>query len=109
PKLRMWVGQGEAPVALMRSSWTDKNGIFLGFKGGSASTNHAHMDIGSFVMEAEGRRWSLDPGMQSYGALEARGLSVFGKGQNADRWKIFRMTNYVHSTLTINGELQKVK
>ena len=46
--------QGKSPVALMRTSWTDPKAIYVGFKGGSANVNHAHMDIGSFIMEADG-------------------------------------------------------
>ena len=67
------------------------------------------MDIGSFVMEAEGIRWSIDFGFREYEALEAKGLSIFGRTQDAQRWTIFRLNNYSHSVLTINDELQRVK
>ena len=108
PTATMWVGKGKVPVALMRTSWTDPNAIFVGFKGGAANVNHAHMDIGSFVMEANGVRWAMDFGMQEYESLESKGLSIFGRGQDAIRWSIFRYNNYVHNTLTVNNELQKV-
>lgn len=109
PEKNMWVGHGKTPVALMRNKWADANAIFVGFKGGSASTSHAHMDIGSFVVDADGLRWAMDPGMQDYESLESKGMSIFGRAQNAQRWKVFRMTNYVHNTLTVNGQLQNVK
>lgn len=64
PKDLIWVGRGRTPVALMRTSWTDTSAIFVGMKGGSASVNHAHMDIGSFVMDAQGVRWAMDFGAQ---------------------------------------------
>jgi len=54
PAQLMWVGRGKNPVALMRTSWKDPDAIFVGIKGGSPSVNHGHMDVGSFVMEAEG-------------------------------------------------------
>ena len=108
PSATMWVGRGKVPVALMRTSWTDPKAIFVGFKGGSANVNHAHMDIGSFVMEADGERWAMDFGMQDYESLESKGLSIFGRAQDAVRWRIFRYNNYVHNTLTVNNELQKV-
>jgi hypothetical protein len=108
PATNMWVGKGKVPVALMRTSWTDPSAIFVGFKGGSANVNHAHMDIGSFVMEADGVRWAMDFGMQDYESLESKGLSIFGRGQDAVRWSIFRYNNYVHNTLTVNNELQRV-
>jgi hypothetical protein len=109
PEKNMWIGQGKTPVVLMRTQWGDKDALFLGFKGGTASTNHAHMDIGSFVMDADGVRWAMDPGMQNYESLESKGLSIFERDQNAQRWQVFRMTNYVHNTLTVNRKLQNVK
>ena len=109
PRSTMWVGKGKNPVALMRSSWTDPNAIYVGMKGGSASVNHAHMDIGSFVMEANGIRWAMDFGMEEYESLESKGIEVFGRTQDAQRWKIFRYNNLVHNTLTINNQFQKVE
>ena len=108
PKSMMWVGKGKMPVALMRTSWTDSSAIYVGFKGGSASVNHAHMDIGSFVMEADGVRWAMDFGMQEYESLESKGIQVFGRTQDAQRWNIFRYDNLVHNTITVNNERQRV-
>ena len=107
PTEKMWIGHGKTPVALIRTSWTNPNALFVGIKGGSAATNHAHMDIGSFVMEANGVRWAMDAGMQDYESLESKGLKIFGK--NSQRWEVFRLTNYIHNTLTVNGNLQNVK
>jgi len=108
PKEKMWVGEGASPVALMRTSWTDPNAVYLGFKVGSPSVNHAHMDIGSFIMEVNGERWAADLGSQNYESLESKGMSIFGRSQDTQRWTIFRLNNYPHNTLTINGELQRV-
>ncbi|MEI8328251.1 MAG: heparinase II/III family protein [Candidatus Taylorbacteria bacterium] len=108
PKSKMYVGQGKNPVAIMRTSWTNPDAIFVGTKGGSASINHAHMDIGSFVMEANGVRWAMDFGMQDYESLESKGIYVFGRTQDAERWNIFRYNNLVHNTLTVNNEFQEV-
>jgi hypothetical protein len=66
------------------------------------------MDIGSFVMEAGGVRWASDPGMQSYESLESKGMSIFGRTQDAQRWTIYRMNNHSHNVLTINDQLQEV-
>jgi len=108
PNSKVWVGLGNNPVCIMRTSWIDPKAIYLGFKTGSPKVNHGHMDIGSFVMEADGVRWASDPGMQNYESLESQGMSIFGKTQDAQRWTIFRMNNYSHNTLTINDELQRV-
>ena len=108
PKSTMWVGHGKNPVALMRTSWTDTNAVYLAIKGGSVSVNHAHLDIGSFVMDADGVRWAMDFGMQDYESLESKGIQLFGRTQDAQRWTVFRYTNLVHNTLTINNQHQKV-
>ena len=92
----------------MRTSWSNPNGIYVGFKAGSASVNHAHMDIGSFIMESDGIRWASDFGMQDYESLESKGIQVFGRTQDAQRWTIFRLNNLVHNTLTVDGQLQLV-
>ncbi len=109
PKIKAWKGEGANPVCLMRTSWADRNAIYLGFKAGSASVNHGHMDIGSFVMEADGSRWASDFGMQDYESLESKGIEVFGRTQDAQRWSIFRLINKSHNTLTVNDQLQQVK
>jgi hypothetical protein len=109
PTSKFWVGQGTNPVCLMRTSWSDPNGIYLGFKAGSASVNHGHMDIGSFIMESDGVRWASDFGKQDYESLESKGIEVFGRTQDAQRWSIFRLTNQAHNTLTVDNQLQLVK
>ena len=109
PKTNFWAGAGRNPVALMRSSWTEPNALFAGIKGGSPSVTHGHMDIGSFVMEADGVRWSMDFGYQDYESLESRHIDLWEDKQDGQRWKIFRYNNYAHSTLTVNNQLQRVK
>jgi len=109
PVSKVWLGQGRNPVFMMRNSWTDPNAIYVGFKVGSPSVNHGHMDIGSFIMEAEGVRWAYDFGLQNYESLESKGMSIFGRTQDAQRWTIFRLNNYAHNTLTVNNELQRVE
>ncbi|NGM65821.1 heparinase II/III family protein [Sphingobacterium sp. SGR-19] len=109
PKNRMWAGKGKTPVALMRSSWTDSSAIYVGFKGGSPSTNHGHMDVGSFVMESDGIRWAIDFGREDYRLLESQNINIWNFDQNSERWGVFKYSNLAHNTLTVNGELQNVK
>jgi hypothetical protein len=108
PKKLIWVGKGKNPVAMMRSSWTDPKAIYVGLKAGSPSVSHGHMDVGSFVMDALGQRWSMDLGMQDYESLESKGVKLWGKEQDAQRWEVYRYNNFAHSTLTFNNELQWV-
>lgn len=108
PKTTMFRGSGKNPITLMRTSWTDPNAIYVATKAGSVSVNHAHMDIGSFIMEADGVRWAMDFGSQEYESLESKGIQLFGRTQDAQRWTVFRLTNFVHNTLTINNQHQRV-
>lgn len=108
PDSLTWIGHGATPVALMRSSWTDRAAIFVGMKGGTPSENHAHMDIGSFVMDADGERWAMDFGMQEYESLESKGIKIWGRTQDAERWSVFRYTNQAHNTITVNNQHQRV-
>jgi hypothetical protein len=109
PKTLMWAGKGKNPVALMRTSWSDSAAIFVAVKGGSPSLSHGHMDVGSFVMEADGVRWAMDLGMQNYESLESKGVNLFNMKQNSQRWTLLRYNNLFHNTLTVNNQLQKVE
>jgi len=108
PEENIWVGQGDNPVAIMRTSWTDPNAIYAGLKTGSPSVNHGHMDAGSFIMDAKGERWVMDFGMQDYNSLESAGVNLWNMGQTSTRWEVFRYNNLAHNTLTINNQYQKV-
>ncbi|MBO0937062.1 heparinase II/III family protein [Fibrella sp. HMF5335] len=108
PKNTLWVGEGKTPVAFLRSSWTDPAAIYVAIKGGTPSTNHAHMDVGSFVMDADGVRWAMDFGMQQYESLESKGVDLWNMKQHSQRWQVFRYGNSVHNTLTVNDSLQRV-
>jgi hypothetical protein len=109
PKATMWVGSGANPVALMRTAWGDPNATYLAIKGGSPSVNHAHMDIGTFVMETEGVRWGIDLGAQDYESLESKGVDLWNGKQNSQRWQVLRYNNHYHNTLTIDTAFQLVK
>jgi hypothetical protein len=108
PRETAWWGSSKNPVALFRTSWTDPAALFIGLKGGSPQLSHAHMDVGSFMMEADEVRWAMDFGMQEYESLESKGVDLWNMKQTSQRWRIFRYNNYTHNTLTINGALQQV-
>lgn len=106
PSALSWSAQGVTPVAFHRSAWT-ADASFVAIKGGSPSASHAHMDIGAFVMDADGVRWADDLGMQDYHSIESQGLNLWGKGQDADRWKIFRLGTSAHSVIMVDGQQQR--
>ncbi|NQU19644.1 MAG: heparinase II/III family protein [Candidatus Nealsonbacteria bacterium] len=102
-----WHSEGETPVTVHRSSWTDLNATYVGFKAGSPSANHGQMDTGSFVLDADGVRWALDLGAEGYHGIESRGMNLWNRSQNSDRWTIFRQSNHGHNTLVIDEQLQR--
>ena len=104
----VWQGDGPNPIGVFRSSWTDSNGLFLAFKGGSARVNHGHMDAGSFVLECDGVRWACDLGAQDYYSIESKGWDLFKRTQDSDRWKVYRLNNSSHNTLTLDGQLHNM-
>jgi hypothetical protein len=107
PRQLFYQGDGRSPVVMARSGWDD-SATYWGIKGGSPSTNHGHMDIGSFVLDMKGERWALDLGMQGYNSLESKGIDLWNRNQDSERWTVFRLNNFAHNTLVANGALQQV-
>jgi hypothetical protein len=66
------------------------------------------MDVGSFVMDANGIRWAMDFGSQDYNSLESAGVDLWNMAQTSERWTVFRYNNLAHNTLIVNNELQRV-
>lgn len=87
-------------VALMRTSWTDANALWVGFKGGDNKANHSHLDLGTFNFDGLGQSWALDLGGDNYNLPE-----YFGK----ERWTYYRLRTEGHNTLTIDDENQDPK
>jgi oligo-alginate lyase len=107
PAETTYLAQGKSAVAALRSGWGTGD-IYLAVKGGTPSSNHAHMDIGSFVMEANDVRWAMDFGSSDYNTLETNGVDLWNMSQNSERWDVFRYNNIAHNTLTFNGKKQLV-
>lgn len=100
-----FTGQGDNAVAMWRSAWNDPAAFYFAIKAGGAGVSHGHMDAGSFVLERDGVRWCEDLGMQDYESIESRGMKLWDRKQNSDRWTIFRLNNHAHNTLSIGGQL----
>jgi hypothetical protein len=105
-----WKGEGKNPIAVFRAEKDENTGFYLGMKGGSASVNHGNMDVGSFILEIGGVRWSIDPGSQSYHELEQiMGDGLWDESQEGERWTLLTKNNYNHSTLTVDDKLHRVE
>lgn len=100
PLPRAAVFHGEQPFAAFRTSWTDPDAVFVAVKGGTPQGSHAHMDVGGFVVEADGRRWLHDLGGDSYN------LPGYFRDQ---RWTYFRLNSRSHNVISIAGGLQNPK
>ena len=109
PEHLSWMGRGSNGVAMFRTSWIDPNAVYMAIKGGSPGVSHGHMDVGSFVVDADGLRWAGDLGPESYDKIESRGMNLWGQAQDAERWTIFRYNNTSHNTLVVNDQHQRVK
>jgi len=109
--LNWWSEGGSQPQAVMRSSWDDKRATFVGIKAGSANNSHGHMDIGSFVLEANGIRWAVDLGRDGYTLPRQHGLGgdLFLPSQESKRWSMFCNGSDSHNILRFNGTNQWVE
>jgi len=104
-----WFGSGTMPVAVHRSAFGDPDALYAAMKGGSPSLNHAHMDVGSFMIQSDGITWAMDPGMQDYESLEGINVNVWDASENGTRWSIFRTGPEGHNILRFNGAHQVLK
>jgi Domain of unknown function (DUF4962)/Heparinase II/III-like protein len=89
-----------ADIVFMRSDWEDPDAVFIGFKGGDNKTNHSHLDLGTFVLDALGVRWAVDLGRDSYK------LPLYFDVYLGNRWRYYRLLTNGHNTPVLNGKNQ---
>ncbi|HEX2860211.1 MAG TPA: heparinase II/III family protein [Lacunisphaera sp.] len=96
------VFDGPSKLALFRSAWGDPRALWTGLKAGSNRVNHGHLDLGSFMLDADGERWAVDLGPDGYN------LPGYWSGATAEspRWQYYRLNNRSHNTLTPANVLQ---
>lgn len=89
------------PIVVFNGNRAIPQSLYLTAKGGDPDEAHQQLDIGTFIVEAEGVRWSDDLGADNYS------LSGFWDYKPGGmRWDYFRNTNLSHNTLTIDGKHQ---
>lgn len=107
PTRKFYSAQGDVPLMMCRSGW-GKNDLYLGIKGGRANYSHGHMDGGTFVFYADGVRWAKEQTRQTYSDVEsgliALGSNLSDYAQTSLRWKLFRLNNRQHNTITVNDK-----
>ena len=84
----------KAETGSMRSSFDDKNALWLAFHGGGNDVTHAHLDSGTFVLDAMGENWAMDMGTEPF---------TYDVNHNKDdRWTLYRIGPSGHNTIQIN-------
>jgi hypothetical protein len=81
-------------VASMRNSWTDRQALFAGIKGGKNGIAHAHQDLGSFVFYGLGEMWFTD--------LGSEGQTYQAHKHHLPSWQFYRIREEGHNTLVFD-------
>lgn len=92
--------RGQADFAVLRSPAAD--GFWVALKGGTNGASHGHLDLGSFVLDAQGLRWAIDLGGDNY---SFPGYWDYAEGGR--RWSYYRLNNRSHNTLALGDGLQR--
>lgn len=81
-------------VATFRSAWQDPSALYAGIMAGDNEANHSNLDLGTFVLDAQGVRWATELGSDDYNL----------KGYFADslRWTYYRLRTEGQNTLVLN-------
>jgi len=87
-------------LAYFRSAWNDPKAAFLAFKAGDNKANHSHLDLGSFIFDADGQRWAEELGGDDYDLP-----GYFGN----KRFTYYRLRTEGQNTLVIDGKNQDPK
>jgi Heparinase II/III-like protein/Domain of unknown function (DUF4962) len=93
--------KGKVEVVTMRSAWNDPNALWVGFKGGVNGSEHSHLDLGSFELEAGGVRWARDLGVDDY---NLPGYWTMGVG--GQRWSYYRLNSFSHNVPVLGKKNQ---
>lgn len=87
----------EAGICILRKSIGGVE-TYIGFKGGRNDVNHAHLDLGSFVLEVGKNRFVSELGRDDY--------ALPGYFDPGTRFNYFRLGTFGHGTLLFNGQSQ---
>jgi oligo-alginate lyase len=103
-----YTAKGGLPMAVMRSDWGDPKASFIALKGGTPNNSHGHIDVGSFILEADSIRWAVDLGTESYDKMRAAKLDLWNYSQNSSRWTTFRVGAEGHNIMRFNNANQDI-
>lgn len=89
---------GSDTMGVFRTSWTDPDAGWVGFRGGNGFANHNDLDGGSFTYDVGGVHWAIDLGADNYG------LPNYFSKTNTQRFGYYRKSTRGHNTLTLDGD-----
>ncbi|MDP9405500.1 MAG: heparinase II/III-family protein, partial [Actinomycetota bacterium] len=84
-------------TAHLRGQWRT-SASFVALKGGTNAVPHAQPELGSFVLDAAGRRWGVDLGLDDY--------NLPGYWDWSTRSRYYRLSTAGQNTLVIDGDEQ---
>ena len=99
PKMQLYRGIND--IVVFNGNKNTPDFIYLIAKGGDPTKAHQQMDVGTFIVETNGIRWSDDLGADNY---SLPGFWDYKPG--GQRWSYFRNANFSHNTLAIDGKIQ---
>lgn len=98
---------GRGSLAILKRKVNNSLSLAGMLKGGmAAETPHGHMDVGEFILEANGRRWAFDLGLESY---DAGNYFVLSNAFTPWRWTYLRANNFGHNVLTFGTSNQNTQ
>jgi hypothetical protein len=98
--------RGPTEVAVFRSDWETADALFVGVKAGDNTFNHAHLDLGTFELDALGVRWARDLGSDNYALSGYFDFYYLTQKTGGQRWSFYRMGSTSHNVPLINNENQ---
>ena len=88
----------DTEVAVFRSAWNDPNALFAGMMAGDNKANHSNLDLGTFILDAQGVRWATELGSDDY--------NMEGYFADSLRWTYYRMRAEGQNTLVLNPSVE---
>lgn len=93
PLVRMF--NGPCLLATFRSAWNDPNALYFSLKGGDNMLHHGDLDLGDFVLDADGVQWAVNLAHNNYNSPGFFNYS-------GPRWTYYRKRAEGQNTLVIN-------
>jgi len=98
--------RGHTEIAVFRNSFNNPDALFVGVKAGDNTFNHAHLDLGTFELDALGVRWARDLGRDNYALPGYFDFYYLTGKTGGQRWSYYRNASESHNVPLLNGKGQ---